>query len=50
MESITNINLEGDELQPVLIAHLKSDDFFLTRLFPKAKFKITNPIPVKEPF
>jgi rhodanese-related sulfurtransferase/polyisoprenoid-binding protein YceI len=50
MESMTNINLEGDELQPVLIAHLKSDDFFLTRLFPKATFKILEAVPVKEPF
>jgi polyisoprenoid-binding protein YceI/rhodanese-related sulfurtransferase len=50
MNSITNINLEGDELQPVLIAHLKSDDFFLTKLFPTAKFKILNSEPVKEPF
>lgn len=40
MNSITNINLEGNELQPVLIAHLKSDDFFLTKLFPTAKFEI----------
>ena len=50
MDSITNINLEGDELQPVLIAHLKSDDFFLTKLFPRASFEINNAMPVKEPF
>ncbi len=50
MNSITNINLEGDELQPVLIAHLISDDFFLTKLFPTAKFKIVSSTPVKEPF
>jgi len=50
MESMTNINLEGDESQPVLIAHLKSDDFFLTRLFPKATFKILDAAPVKKPF
>jgi len=50
MESMTNINLEGDESQPVLIAHLKSDDFFLTRIFPKATFKILDASPVKEPF
>ncbi len=50
MESMTNINLEGDESQPVLIAHLKSDDFFLTRLFPKATIKILEAAPVKEPF
>ncbi len=50
MESISNINLAGDELQPVLIAHLKSDDFFLTRLFPKATFTILHSTPAKEPF
>lgn len=50
MDSITNINLEGDELQPVLIAHLKSEDFFLTRLFPKAVFTITNAAPIETPF
>ena len=50
MESMTNINLEGDELQPVLIGHLKSDDFFLTKLFPKATFRILDATPVQEPF
>lgn len=50
MNSITNKNLDGDPLQPVLIAHLKSDDFFLTRLFPRAKFTIVRAAPVKEPF
>jgi polyisoprenoid-binding protein YceI/rhodanese-related sulfurtransferase len=50
MNTITNKNLEGDELQPVLIAHLKSDDFFLTKLFPAAKFEILKSKPVLEPF
>jgi polyisoprenoid-binding protein YceI/rhodanese-related sulfurtransferase len=50
MNSITNKNLDGDPLQQVLIAHLKSDDFFLTRLFPRAKFTIVRAAPVKEPF
>jgi len=50
MESMTNINLEGDESQSILIAHLKSDDFFLTRLFPEGTFKILDASPVKEPF
>lgn len=40
MNTIHNINLEGDELQPVLEAHLRSDDFFFTKLFPKAVFTI----------
>ena len=38
MTTIHNINLEGDELQPVLEAHLRSDDFFFTKMFPKAVF------------
>jgi rhodanese-related sulfurtransferase len=50
MNSINNIDLEGDELKPVLIAHLKSDDFFLTKLFPRATFEIVSARPVKEPF
>ena len=50
MDSIVNISLEGDELQPVLLAHLKSEDFFLTKLFPIARFEIDEAVPVKEPF
>jgi rhodanese-related sulfurtransferase/polyisoprenoid-binding protein YceI len=50
MNSIINKSLEGDESQPILIAHLKSDDFFLTKLFPTAKFKIKGSTPAKEPF
>ncbi len=38
MNSLHNTNLEGDELQPVLEAHLRSDDFFFTQMFPKAVF------------
>ena len=40
MNAIENKSLAGDELQPVLIDHLKSDDFFFTRLFPTATFTI----------
>jgi rhodanese-related sulfurtransferase len=40
MNTIHNINLEGDELQPVLEAHLQSDDFFFVKIFPKAVFTI----------
>jgi polyisoprenoid-binding protein YceI/rhodanese-related sulfurtransferase len=42
MNSIENINLAGDELQPVLVSHLKSDDFFLVKAFPKATFTISG--------
>jgi len=38
MTKITNKDLEGDSLQPVLIAHLLSDDFFFVKMFPKASF------------
>ena len=48
MDSIENINLQGDELQPVLVSHLKSDDFFLVKAFPKAKF-ILNAGKLAEP-
>jgi rhodanese-related sulfurtransferase/polyisoprenoid-binding protein YceI len=50
MNSITNKDLEGDELQPVLISHLESDDFFLTKLFPTARFNILSARPVDEPY
>lgn len=40
MLSMENSNLEGDELQPVLIAHLQSDDFFDTDEYPTATFTI----------
>ena len=40
MNTIRNINLDGDELQPVLEDHLRSDDFFFTKMFPKAVFTV----------
>jgi polyisoprenoid-binding protein YceI len=51
MESMENINLAGNDLQPVLISHLKSDDFFFTKLFPTATFtieqgRISDPAPL----
>ena len=42
MNSIENMSLEGDELQPVLVSHLKSEDFFLVKVFPTAKFIING--------
>jgi len=47
MNSIENVNLKGDELYPVLIAHLKSDDFFFTALFPTAKYTIESAAPIE---
>jgi polyisoprenoid-binding protein YceI len=38
MQSIENLSLAGDKLQPVLEAHLKSDDFFFVTRFPEARF------------
>lgn len=49
MNSIHNLNLEGDELQPVLEAHLKSDDFFFVKLFPWARFHLKIAHPVDDP-
>lgn len=40
MTTIHNKNLQGNELQPVLESHLRSDDFFFTEKFPKAVFTI----------
>lgn len=42
MESIENINLAGNELQQVLISHLKSDDFFFIDAFPAARLEIRS--------
>lgn len=42
MTTIKNVDLEGNELQPVLEGHLKSDDFFFTTLFPEAAFTATQ--------
>jgi len=42
MHSLKNLNLEGNEWQPVLIAHLKSDDFFFAAKFPAARFTIDS--------
>ena len=50
MHSIRNIDLAGDELQPVLIAHLNSDDFFFTRVFPTATFTMQGIDRLEEPF
>jgi rhodanese-related sulfurtransferase/polyisoprenoid-binding protein YceI len=47
MDTIRNINLEGDELQSVLEAHLKSDDFFFTSVFPKAVLTLYESVPTE---
>lgn len=40
MTTIRDIDLEGDELQPVLESHLRSDDFFFVRRFPRVSLNI----------
>jgi rhodanese-related sulfurtransferase/polyisoprenoid-binding protein YceI len=50
MNSIKNTNLEGNELQPVLISHLNSDDFFFTKVFPAARFSFSGAKIAEVPF
>lgn len=50
MLSIKNLNLAGDELQPVLEAHLKSDDFFFVDKFPTAVFTLKQGSMVPYPY
>jgi polyisoprenoid-binding protein YceI len=50
MNSIHNINLEGGELQPVLEAHLRSDDFFFTGMFPTAVLTLNEVTPLQPPW
>jgi rhodanese-related sulfurtransferase len=49
MNTIENINLRGDELLPVLIDHLKSDDFFFVKRYPTARFTIDSATESEEP-
>ena len=48
MQSLKNLSLEGNEWQPVLIAHLKSDDFFFAEKFPAARFTIDSARKISE--
>ncbi len=50
MDSIDNINLKGDELHPVLVSHLKSDDFFFVKMFPTAVLTIIEGQVVETPY
>ena len=50
MNSIENMSLSGDELQPVLVSHLKSEDFFLVKVFPTANFIIKGGKLAEEPY
>ena len=48
IESIRNIDLEGDPLQKVLIKHLLSDDFFFIKMFSQAILTIDSAEPIKD--
>ena len=48
LASIRNTSLEGDPNQPVLIAHLLSDDFFWAERFPTAAFMLEGLAPIAE--
>ena len=49
INSIENFSLKGDELQPVLISHLNSDDFFFVKYFPTATLVINGGGLVEDP-
>jgi len=46
LASLKNTSLEGDDLQPVLIAHLLSDDFFWAKRFPTVRFLLKRLTPI----
>jgi len=46
LASIENTSLAGDPKQPVLIAHLLSDDFFWAERFPTATFHLKGLAPI----
>jgi rhodanese-related sulfurtransferase len=48
LASIENTSLAGDPKQPVLIAHLLSDDFFWAKRFPTATFHLERLDPIAE--
>jgi polyisoprenoid-binding protein YceI/rhodanese-related sulfurtransferase len=49
MTFIKNIDLDGDDLQPVLISHLESDDFFFVKMFPRALFSLKSARMIENP-
>lgn len=50
MNSIKNTDLSAEEGSEHLEAHLRSEDFFLTKLFPEARYKFKDISPVKTPY
>lgn len=50
MNSIKDLDLTPEEGAGQLEAHLRSDDFFLTKLFPEAKYTLSNIKSVQTPY
>lgn len=50
MNSIKDLDLTREEGADLLEAHLQSDDFFLTKLFPEAKYTLNNIKSVSTPY
>jgi polyisoprenoid-binding protein YceI/rhodanese-related sulfurtransferase len=48
MPAIVCHDLSGDQLHDVLIAHLRSDDFFDVEVYPESRFVITSTEPVSQ--
>jgi polyisoprenoid-binding protein YceI len=48
MTSIRDLDLAGDPDQPMLLSHLRSEDFFFVRMFPTASFTITSAEQIEE--
>ena len=47
MDSIRNADIQDSALNRILVDHLKSDDFFDTKQFPKARFDATEFKPIE---
>ena len=50
MKSITTLDISQDEGALYLNEHLRSEDFFLSKLFPEAIFRFENIAPVQMPY
>jgi len=50
MNTIKTLDLSTEEGADYLDAHLRSDDFFLTNIFPKAKYSFNNLTSVQTPY
>jgi polyisoprenoid-binding protein YceI len=48
MDSIENVDIEDSTMRKLLIAHLKSDDFFDVQRFPTAEFQLSKIITLED--